>query len=127
MNQREYERLKREIQAEYQKKLEALEMIWQMAQNRNHSTASATTRSTSELARGFLLSAVKNALQHISGDFSQHIVVQKIAELHPNLSPVKRASVSSALKRLAGGKEIELVEAGSGKRPSVYRVLSAPV
>jgi hypothetical protein len=119
MNVREYTRLKLEAEAEYRRKLEAIETVWKLSGGANQGTA---THGTSSLSKGSLHQAVKNAIQFLSGDFSLHDVEKRIQESDPALAArVKRPSLSSALKRLADDKEIVLVTTGSGKRASTYR------
>jgi hypothetical protein len=49
-----------------------------------------------------------------------HHIREKLAEKPDVADKITDLQLSSALVRMVG-KEIEVVEAGSGKRPSVYR------
>jgi hypothetical protein len=122
MNRREYERLKAEAQAEYRRKLEAVETVWKMTDGRNGDSPVASP--SESIVKGTLQQAVKIALQRISGDFTLRHVYNQIVLEDPVLADKikdKLPSVSSVLKRMADEKELILVEAGSGKRPSKYR------
>jgi hypothetical protein len=122
MNRKEYERLKADAQNEYRRKLEAIETVWKMTDGRNG--ASADVSSSESVGKGTLQEAVRNALPHIGGDFTLRHVYNQIVLDDPVLAEKikdKMPSVSGALKRMADDKELILVEAGSGKRPSKYR------
>ena len=76
------------------------------------------------MERGSLQGAVRDALPHIGGDFTLRHVYNQIVLNDPVLAGKikdKMPSISSVLKRMADDKELVLVEAGSGKRPSTYR------
>jgi hypothetical protein len=111
MHEREYRRLRATIEADYRKKLDALELIYGMA-GKNGASSPA-------LVKGVLAQAVVTAIQQAKGDFSVRDIEDTLKVIYPNLVS-KRASLSNTLKRLEG-REIELVEKGSGKRASKYR------
>jgi hypothetical protein len=118
MNQREYDRMKAAITAEYKRKLEALELVWQMAGGSSMNTcASVTVRPR----KGELQAAVREAVETLPQGFSVRNVEEAIRVLKPRLEGIKRASLSSALKRLVTAGEIQVVTEGSGKRASTYR------
>jgi hypothetical protein len=122
MNEKQYLRLKRQIEAEYHKKLEALEMVYQMARPISSLTGKQLGMRTS--SKGALRNALRSAFTSMSGEFTPKVVLAKLRERDPAFAEsVNKASLSSALARLAEGGEIELVEKGSGKRPSKYRVI----
>lgn len=118
MNDREYQRLKRQIEAEYHQKLDALEMVFRMSTNARRNGVEARI---SGPRRGVLLSVVRGVLPDIRGEFTQHSVIEKLHENNPEIE-IKRASMSATLRKLADDGEIELLQLGSGKRPSRYRV-----
>lgn len=122
MHEREYNRLRREIEAEYRKKLDALEMVWGMS-NASRRSGNETNRTT-HARKGALLNIVRSVLPEMQGEFSQRDVLDKVREKNAELD-VKRASLSSTLRRLADDKEIDLLELGAGKRPSRYKVIDA--
>jgi len=121
MKEKEYIRLRREIEADYHKKLDALDLIWKMSNKAAAPSAQFTLRPGSIVGRGSLLSAVRNILTHVQGDFTAKRIAGMVREGNPELH-VKTASVSSVLKRLAGNLEIDVIEVGKGKRASTYRV-----
>ena len=119
MHEREYLRMKRQIEADYRKKLDALELVWGMA---GGSASSSPSTSSDELRRGDLREAIRSAVRDLTGEFRPEDVLDAIRADDELLAAlIKPASLSSALKRLAEKGEIELIEAGSGKRPSRYR------
>jgi hypothetical protein len=112
MHEREYKRLRATIEADYRKKLEALDLIYGMAARNGAPSASAPVR-------GELAQVVASAIQQVKGDFNVRDIEQTLKVAEPGLV-VKRASLSNTLKRFVGS-EIELVEKGTGKRASRYR------
>ena len=119
MHEREYKKLKREIQAEYDEKIKALEMVWRMS---GGASQSASKNSGTAIGKGSLLQAVRYALPKISGEFTLREVIKQIQADNPVFAEtLKRASLSSTLKRLANDKEIVLVMEGKGKRASKFR------
>jgi len=122
MNQREYERLKADALSEYKRKLDAIEMVWRMSGGANQTGASSNSFLESSVGKGFLSQAIRNALKLLPGEFNIRDVEKQILAIDQALaSRIKRASLSSALKRLEEEKEIVLVEKGKGKRASRYR------
>lgn len=121
MTEREYQKLKNRIEQECKEKLRALDVVWQLARNAS-SNGQPEGQQKREITagKGKLLNAIRQALTDIHGRFSIHEVEKGVQGNSPDLI-VQRSSISGALKRLAESKEIEIVEAGSGKRPSVYQ------
>jgi len=115
MHEREYKRLRSIIEADYRKKLEALDLIYGMAgrSNGNSSSSSGTP------IKGELAQAVVSAIQQTTSNFNVRDIEQTLKVTNPAMN-VKRGSLSNTLKRLEG-REVELIEKGSGKRPSTYR------
>src|SRR3990172_361203 len=119
MKEKEYRRLKSQIEDEYKKKIDALELVWKMSNESDGSNG--TEKSRQVIGKGTLQKAVRQVLFEIKGEFDIHDVERRIKHNAPSLAnTVKRASLSSAIKRLVG-TEIEVVSIGSGKRPSRYR------
>ncbi len=119
MNLREYQRLKTEAEAEYRRKLEAIEMVWKLSggDTKNGSNSQATS-----IGKGSLQQAIRYALQQMSGEFTLREVEQQMKIHDPVFAAkVKRPSISGTLKRLADDREIVVVAPGSGKRASKYR------
>ena len=119
MNQREYERLKSQAQAEYRRTIEAIERVWQMS---GGATRKGPTHGDSTTRKGKIKDAVRQAVAELSGEFSVRDIEKQIQDDDPELAAkIKRPSLSSALKRLEADEEIVLVTPGSGKRASTYR------
>ncbi len=122
MKPREYLRLKREIEERSRADLKALNRVWQMSGAGAVPSAGSREGASESRTRGRLLTAARAAIKEIQGDLTQQTVRSKIQEMDPVFGiTVKRASLSSALRRLAHDGELELVSAGSGKRQSVYK------
>jgi len=102
----------------YRDRVDAIQKVWELAK-----IEVPGEQDVEEEARrhGELMARVQEAMKALDGDFTLHHVLATIRERHPRQSDwIKPASVSAALKRLTG-IELDLVEAGSGKRASVYR------
>jgi hypothetical protein len=133
LNRRDYERLRKQIEDRYRRDIEALDRVWEMANGasgtqKEASEARASSSTQSPRVEG-LTDAIRKALATITGTFTLRDIMAKVMEVDPVVGEAiqdKPASVSSALKRLEGDDEISVVRKGSGKRPSEYRVGSAP-
>jgi hypothetical protein len=121
MHESEYKRLKRKIQAEYDEKMKALDMIWGLSNTVRRKSSNDTE--TRGVGKGALLQAIREALPKLTGDFSAKDVEKQMkADNATFAATVKRASISSALNRLEEDyKEIVLVVKGRGKRSTTYR------
>jgi len=114
MKEREYLRLKRQIEDECRQKLNALDLVWQMASDNGNKEPD------SGIKRGDLQHAILRAIAMFSHDFTAEQVLAKIRANDPEIGEkAKASSVSSALKRM-NGNEIETVIRGLGRKPSVY-------
>jgi hypothetical protein len=125
MNYREYQRLKADAEAEYHRKIEAIEMVWKLSGG-DAITPTIKDENTNGngLIRGSLQQAVRQAYKLEPGEFTHRDLFNRIAVLDPAFASKikdKLASVSGCLKRMVNEKELLLVEAGKGKRPSKYR------
>jgi hypothetical protein len=120
MTEKEYSRLKQRIEDERRKSLEALERIWSLSKGSGNGSK---PRSPVESAKSSKLKqAILNVLPALSGEFIQKDVEEKIKVHDPVFAEsLKRASISMALKRIAGEEKIELLEVGKGKRATRYR------
>jgi hypothetical protein len=115
MNERDYRRLRAQVEREYQQKLDALELVWNMAQGQKE--PATRIRSAS---KGSLLAGIRDAVAAADNSFTLRDIERWLHNNRPELIATKRASISSTLKRLVGDK-VEVVELGSGKRATVYR------
>lgn len=117
MKEPEYLRLKRRIEADYQRRLDALTMVWEMARD-----SDAEHRSRGTPRAGGVRQAVDAAVAAIPGEISVQVVERWIGQQHPDLRDgLKRPSLSQALKRLTNSGVLEVVNRGAGKRPTIYR------
>jgi hypothetical protein len=125
MNLREYQRLKAEAEAEYRRKLEAIETVWRLSGGPALIAAKNGSKSDENvLTKGALQEAARHAYKLLSGEFTHRDVFNKITATDPAFAALikdKMPSLSGALKRMADDKELLLIEAGRGKRPSKYR------
>jgi hypothetical protein len=140
MTQTEYDALKRTIEDAYRRDLQALQRVWELSKSLPPILTSQTaTPSITQAApttdysdaldeddstsRIDVIGMVKEVVRaHLSGEFTSTDVADKIEKLHPELgATLKRSSITSAMNRLVVQELLELVEAGSGKRPSLYR------
>ena len=120
MNEREYLRLKKGIEDECRKKLGALDLVWQMS---GGALKKKRVAMEGGLKRGDLRAAIRAAVAATTADFKAEDILAKIRAHNEQLaSQVKAASLSSSLKRMADAGELEVIIAGVGKRPSLYRV-----
>jgi hypothetical protein len=121
VNEREYQRLRRQIEDDAKRKLEALELVWQMMRDPRNGPASDDD--VNPVKRGAIDAAVRRVLPHLSDIFDPRDVIEKVEESEPELAGlVNRTTVSSALRRLAEEDRLDVVEQGKGKRPTRYRV-----
>ncbi|SRR5258706_14559981 len=119
MNEREYLRLKNVAEAEFRRKIEAIELVWRMT---GGTSKNGPKTGDSSIGKGSLQQAMRYAVDLLAGEFTARDVESQMRANDPAFAAnVKRASLSAALKRLADDKKIVLVEVGAGKRPSKYR------
>jgi hypothetical protein len=118
MQEREYLRLKREIEQRCRKDLESLERVWELSKT----TGGGSKETGDGIKRGDLQNAIIRAIGQFTTDFTAEQMHAKIKVTNPEIGDkAKSSSVSSALNRM-GGNEIEIVIRGVGRKPSVYRV-----
>jgi hypothetical protein len=127
MNIREYQKLKQEAQAEYRRKIEAIEMVWKLSGGSSASgTVSNPTANPNQdsITRGSLQQSVRIATKLLPGAFTARDVYNQIVITDPPFAEKiksRMGSLSGTLKRLSDEKELVLIEVGSGKRPSKYK------
>ena len=130
MNQREYDKLKKQFKEEYERKLSALELIYKESNvndNSNENPKKSRVKVTLEPKQKMpgLKDTVRRVIPDIKKDFSLHDVEDKLTEMDPEAAiNIKKASLSSVLKRLESEGYIAVVERGFGKRPSIYSLVS---
>lgn len=114
MDYEEYKRLKEEIEAEYQKKKEALEMIWRMSQKHNGGNVSDGERSNISVS-----DSIRIVIDSLSGDFTADNIQQGLKD--HNVKGANRLLITNTLHRLSRRNEIVVVKKGVGRTPSIYR------
>ncbi len=113
MKEKEYLNIKAQIESEYRKKLDALELIWGLSGGGKLSTNGNGTAHR----RGALARQVKTFVDKALGEFSVLDLYKYLSAIEPN---VKQLSIATVLRRM-NGKEIELVKQGTGRAPSMFK------
>lgn len=113
MKEKEYLRLKHQIEAEYRQKIEALDLVWKMASKSTGRPEKLPRAAVQQLVRAFLD-------EWKDDDFSLDEVFKYVRQNTPNVI-VNRGSLSRALQRLMLNGELEMVSRGKGNKPSRYR------
>jgi hypothetical protein len=151
VNRSEYERLKLAAKARYERDIEAIERVWSLSGDNKASKpippvtphpdksekaqeSAGTTEvrnvtpevvappaTQSKRERGSVDRAVREAVEkHINGrKFSSTLVSATVKE-HFDPS-VNRTSISGVLKRLVHSGQLEVVQEGVGRRPTIFR------
>ena len=113
MREREYLRLKRQIEAEYRQKMEALELVWKMSGKVAGRPERIPRVALQQLVRAFLDEAHDD-------EFTVDEVFKYVRVQTPGVV-LNRASLSGVLQRFVRNGELELVSRGKGSKPSRYR------
>jgi hypothetical protein len=113
MREREYLRLKRQIEAEYRQKMEALELVWKMSGKVAGRPERIPRVALQQLVRAFLDEAHDD-------EFTVDEVFKYVRLQTPGVV-LNRASLSGVLQRFVRNGELELVSRGKGSKPSQYR------
>ena len=113
MREREYLRLKRQIEAEYRQKLEALELVWKMS--------GRVAGRPERIPRVALQQLVRAFLDEAHDDEFTVDEVFKYVRLETPAVVLNRASLAGVLQRFVRNGELELVSRGKGSKPSRYR------
>ena len=123
MNEREYDRLRKKAQDEYNEKIKALELVWKMAGG-GASRNGAKPRASSS-------NGLRQAIVEVIGEgglpetFNQNHVLSALEKIKPDVAArVRRPHLSITLRKLSDEEFLELVEVGKGKRPTSYKVSS---
>jgi len=115
MNEREYRRLKLKIESDYQRDIAALERVWAMSGG-GPQAGEAGSDSFSATAAGAMQS-IREVVRGMEGRFGVPEIQRRLRECSNGVE-VKRSTVSAALSRMQD--IVQLVEAGRGRRPSIY-------
>lgn len=121
MNEREYIRLRKKAQEEYDEKIKALDLVWKMAGGgAARNGAKPRTSSSNGLREAIIEIAGEGGLPET---FNQNHVMGALENAKPDLAVrTRRTYLSTTLKKLSDEEFLQLVEVGRGKRPSSYKV-----
>ena len=114
MDEREYIKIKADIEADCQRKLEALETVWSLYKGKP--SADVTNR----LPPSSLTAVVRQAMPSLGEKFSIWEIQKQMEKLFPAIH-YKKNSLSGTLTRMHQRKEIEIVRKGEGTAPAVYK------
>lgn len=123
MNYAEYLKLKKDIENEYKRNLEALELIWK----RSQSVFVASQQGDNPELPGMpseqpLSEATRLVISQMNKDFNADEVEQALRDHNYNDGkPINRVSLTNTLHRLFRRGEIELVRKGRGRISSTYK------
>lgn len=115
MNEKEYLRLRRQIDEEYRANIEALERV------RELSRGTSPGRTMNSNPDG-LADKVKEAVNAV-GDgvvFTKRSLTNQLRKVDPTIPQAVQGAVGGILRRMHGAGEIALVRGGKGKRASEY-------
>lgn len=117
------------VEADYRKKMDALEVVWRSIQKESTPSASSpsvTVARQPEAARSprvrrlmGVTQAVDEVTAVIEGPFTPEDVHAKVAAKFPDRD-VKRQSITDSLWRLEQDKKIRVIVRGRGKRKGEY-------
>lgn len=116
MTEREYRRLRAQIQRKYEDDLAALDRVWKLSQSDRSTQGGRAGR----MSKGAVLGGVREAVRAMSGTFTLRDIEAWVRSNKPELSATARTTISGTLKRMVG-REIEVVREGAGKRPTSYK------
>ena len=115
MTEREYNKLKQQLQDDYDKKLQAIETVWLM------SNSQAGNGTGKRVTKGELVRAVESVLENLPQQFTIADLERHLRDTNPALAEAtQRSSMSGCLRRLAEDEKIVVREVGKGKRPTLY-------
>jgi hypothetical protein len=120
MNEQEYMKIKEDLEADYKRKLEALELLWSAL--RGNASAPAPKDENKTLPSQSLTDIIRQALPKLKEEFSIWEIKQEIERMYPAMKgQYKKNSLSGTLTRMKDRGEITVVQAGEGTAPSIYR------
>lgn len=123
MKHEEYEKLKQQFKAEYEKKLEALEIVYRASREQDPIASPAWEPSKAPNGSGTLAGAIKDVLPLLSDPFDINDVIALVEEKHPEIKrPINPTSVSGGLRQLHKRGVLKVIEPGRGTKPTIYLV-----
>lgn len=151
MDQYEYDTLKRRVEeklatakAEYEADIAALKRVWAMSQRSTgllesppaprirplrvssdeDSTQTKSSIPPKKMAKGEVSEAVEAVLPTDSRLFSWSDIAELLTQKYPGVSR-NRSTIAQVLSKSEEAGQIEIVQAGSGRRPTIYRRVGA--
>lgn len=119
MKESEYKRLRRQIEDDYHKKIEALELVWEMAVDAASKKPKRKAPGKRQ-SKGVADELVGSALEAFAGhSFTVKHICEWIED-HEG-GEVDRSTLSHKLRTLAEKGKIEIEKEGKGRAPTVYR------
>lgn len=126
MTTAELDQLRTKVEADFQKRLEAIAIVQAMLHEAGHATVAIKTASQNGTAqkphrtarRGAVLKVISEIVEGLHGEFTIRDVDEKLEAANKKIA---RGSLKAALARLSEEGQTELVKMGAGRRPSVYR------
>ena len=115
MDYTEYKRLKDQIEEERQKKLAALEVVWQLS----NGSSSASSGEVGQSGKASKSDSIRKVIEGLAGDFNADDVQQGIKD--HGVRGVTRSQIINTLHRLCRRAELVVVKKGQGRLPGVYR------
>jgi|ERR1041384_4947331 hypothetical protein len=139
MNEAEVLELKAQLDADYKRRSEAIDIVLEMLHGKNGTslipstpTKPATHRKprTGEngervpRVRG-LLKATLDILPALPATFTRFDIIEKVEETYPKFKGnIRPDSMRTTLKRLLEDGTLEVVEEASGPKPAIYRYVA---
>lgn len=118
MRESEYLKLKQRIEADYRRKLDALELVWKMSGSANSKPSTYASVPLTGRTKGQLVRAIREFIHKASAEFSISELQTALLRDHPEFGEVRRQSIATALRRQ---KNIELISKGRGRTEARYR------
>src|SRR5262245_50146454 len=124
MRHEEYVKLKQQFKAEYEKKLEALDIVYRASQDRGEPHQSpALEPSMAPDGAATLASAIKEALPLLPDTFEINDVIKLVGGRYPDRIPINPTSVSGGLRQLHKKGVLKVIKPGRGTKPTIYQVV----
>ena len=115
MDERAYRKIKADIEADCQRKLQALETVWELYKGK------PSPEAANKLPPSSLTAVVRQAIPGLGEEFSIWEIQKQMEKLFPAIQ-YKKNSLSGTLTRMHHRREIEIVRKGEGTVPTVYKV-----
>lgn len=121
VNEKEYFRLRRQLDEEHQAGVAALDRVWRLANSCQPPTGKRAPHKTD---KGNVASEVRRVVAEIAQGvrFTVPDVISALIQSNPDKGePPQKSTVSHVLIRLREEEVIEQVEKGVGRNPTIYQ------